>query len=325
MMSQHKDMSPDFLAVGEGLVDLISQDLMDVLDSAAVFNPYAGGQPSNICAAVARLGKSAAIAACVGDDAFGRMYREQMQAAGVHLELLQKSSDFPTTTAVVSRNLTTPDFMIFRGADSRLTLTDALMAAAANARIFHTSAFALARNPARDTILSLMDIAKKNGARITFDPNYHPLVWPDSPDFKAFVLRTIAQADYIKPSIEDVRRLFGDNSDAESCALHLLDAGAGLVVLTMGEGGTLLAYDGAVRLHIPSQPAVVVDVTGAGDSFWAGFISGILDGQSPEEAACLGQVVAEMKIGYTGPLRPVTDLAELQREARTRFKAIKLV
>lgn len=324
-MPQENTISPEFLAVGEGLIDLISQDLIESLDSAAVFNPYAGGQPSNLCAAVARLGKKAAIASCIGDDAFGRLYLDQMRDTGVQLDFVQVSPDVPTTTAVVSRNLKTPDFIIFRGADSHIRQTPELLHAARNSRMFHTSAFALARRPGRDVILELLAAAREGGARITFDPNYHPAVWPDIPDFRDLVLAAVSMADVIKPSLEDAHRLFGEDVPPEESAVRLLDIGAGLVILTMGSNGTLVAYDGRVQMRLPSRPPVVVDVTGAGDSFWAGFITACLEGKQTGEAVCFGQVVAEMKLGYTGPLRPVNDQAELEEKASDLFREVMAI
>ena len=321
-MPQANAHAPEFLAVGEGLIDLISLDLIDSLDSAAVFNPYAGGQPSNLCAAVARLGRRAAIACCIGDDAFGRLYLDQMRQSGVLLDFVQVSRDVPTTTAVVSRNLKTPDFIIFRGADNHLRKTPELTLAAGQARLFHTSAFALARRPGRDVVLELMTIAREGGATITFDPNYHPSVWPDIPDFRELVLATASKADITKPSLEDTRRLFGEDAKPEESAVRLLEAGVKFVILTMGAEGTLVAFDGRVQMHLPSRPQIVVDVTGAGDSFWAGFVTAYLEGRPMEKAVCFGQAVAEMKLGYTGPLRPIEDFTALGVRAEEIYKQL---
>ena len=57
----------------------------------------------------------------------------------------------------------------------------------------------------------------------------------------------------------------------------------------------------------------VLDATGAGDAFWAGLLVGLLDGHSAYEAACLGQMVAELKIGTVGPLPQMPDRASLYR------------
>lgn len=313
----------DFLAAGEAMVDLISQELVDSLDSAAAFYPYPGGQPSNLAAALARLGKTSAIAACIGEDGFGRQYLSWMQDAGVVQDYIQTVRHAPTTIAAVSRNQTTPEFIIFRGADFYLEMTESLRSAAARTRIFHTSAFALARRPARDTILALLQEARAAGAAITFDPNFHPSVWPDIEDFQELVFRTLEHADFTKPSMEDGRRLFGEDIGPEECALRFLQTGVRHVVLTMGTGGTLLASDGRVRMHIPTHPPAIVDVTGAGDSFWAGMLSAYLDGKPLEKAVCYGQAVAETKLGYTGPLRPISDADAVAERAEVLYEQLK--
>ena len=69
--------------------------------------------------------------------------------------------------------------------------------------------------------------------------------------------------------------------------------------------------------HVQPSDAEVADVTGAGDAFWAGLLAALLDGYPPHEAACLGQMVAEIKIGTVGPVPQMPDRDSLYRRLET--------
>lgn len=79
----------------------------------------------------------------------------------------------------------------------------------------------------------------------------------------------------------------------------------------MGDEGILLATANGDRLIIQPSPISVVDVTGAGDAFWAGMLTALLHNFSPVEAAQLGQVVAEFKIGVLGHIVEFPSLESL--------------
>src|SRR5690242_67659 len=108
----------DVLSIGEALIDFISDGQQGALGEAQHFTMYPGGAVTNVAINVARLGGSAALAACVGEDAFGTFLRHQLQQAGVMTEHLHTTLDASTTLAVIARNDATPDFAIYRGADS---------------------------------------------------------------------------------------------------------------------------------------------------------------------------------------------------------------
>ena len=107
---------------------------------------------------------------------------------------------------------------------------------------------------------------------------------------------------------------------------RFLSWGAEIVALTMGPQGVLLATADGSRTHIKPGKVNVADVTGAGDAFWSGLLLALLDGYVPAEAACVGQMVAEAKIGTVGPVSQMPGRAELYRELeKIKHKAIKVV
>jgi sugar/nucleoside kinase (ribokinase family) len=309
-------ISLDFFALGEALIDLISENIADSLSKTKVFNSFVGGQPTNLTMTMARLGNRTAIATCLGEDGFGHSIYQEFNQVGVLTDYVQFTSKAPTTLVVNTRQTKTPDFAIYRGADSLLNQTPEHKEVVQNSRIVHTSAFALAREPARSAILQSLCTAHEFGNLVSFDPNYHPRNWPDIPDFIATLHRVFQLVDVTKPSIEDCARLIGPDLTINEYADAFLELGAKIVLITQGAKGVFLATSEGARYHIHASPIMVVDVTGAGDAFWAGFLTSCLEGASPLKAARLGQVVAEIKLKTLGPIVHLPERAALDQLAQ---------
>jgi fructokinase len=261
---------------------------------------------------MSKLNNRTAVAACVGYDGLGQFAQKQVEQAGINPVFLQTTREAPTTTVTVTRQTQTPEFIIHRGADAYLRSSNELSAAVASSKIVHTSAFALSREPARTTIQSALKIAKDAGGIISLDPNYHPDIWPDQPNFKDILIEVFQIVDITKPSLEDCARLFGPRNTPTEYAQIFLEWGAKIVLISMGERGIHLACNTGEEYHVQASKNIeVMDVTGAGDAYWAGFLSGFLRDKSPLEAACIGQAFAELKISQVGPLTVIPEWDEL--------------
>ncbi|GHP00071.1 aminoimidazole riboside kinase [Reticulibacter mediterranei] len=307
----------DVLAIGEALIDFISDGQQASLVGAQHFTMYPGGAVTNVAINVARLGGSAALAACVGEDASGAFLRQQLQQAGVMTEHLHTTLDASTTLAVVARNDATPDFAIYRGADIGLTPSHLPLSLISAISLVHTSAFALSREPLCSTVLEFVAQAHAAGCMITFDPNYHPRIWGVPVEPEKIVARLCPFVTVVKPSLDDCIRLFGAGQAPEVYATRFLDWGAEKVVLTMGADGVLLVTPESTS-YFPAQRIEVVDVTGAGDSFWAGLLMALLDGYNIGDAIRTAQAVAALKLQQTGPLSHAIDRLALYRQLDLR-------
>jgi sugar/nucleoside kinase (ribokinase family) len=308
--------SYDLFAIGEALVDLISTEMAENLGMATHFQRFPGGQVENLAMNMARLGKRTALAASVGEDGFGHYIQEQLELGNVTRDYIQTTSKATTTISIITRHTQTPDFVIFRGADIYLRLTPEIKSAVSSCRLVHTSAFALSREPARSTIIQVLKIARENGSLVSLDPNYHSNIWPDVPNYTDILQEFFRLVDIVKPSLDDCTRLFGPGLSPAIYADHFLEKGCQIVALTMGPDGLYLATTEGDRYEIKSSQAHVVDITGAGDAFWAGFLASMLDGEDPIEAARLGQVLAEIKIGTMGPVEKFPDRSKLKKQSR---------
>jgi fructokinase len=300
----------DLLAIGETLIDLISDREQESLGEARSFRMYPGGQATNVALNIVRLGGSAALVARTGDDTFGKYLRQHLDTAGVGTAHLLTAPQTPTTLVVVTRQSATPDFAVYRGADAQLLPDDMPLALLSRTSIVHTSAFALSREPSCSTVLDFVKRAHEAGCLISFDPNYHPRLWELQDDPASMFAKICQYVSLTKPSLDDCVRLFGDGQTPERYASHFLAWGARQVVLTMGAAGVLLV-DATGTAYYPTRQEEVIDVTGAGDSFWAGLLVAILDGYPLSEAIRAAQAVAAIKLQQVGPLSMAIDRANL--------------
>jgi len=309
--------------MGEALIDFISMDMADSLDQSNDFHSFIGGQVTNLTITMAKLGVPSSLAACVGNDTFGRSIKIQLEKNGVETSNLRFTQSEPTSVSIITRQTKTPDFVVLRGADSQLHYSTKIEQTIKQCRNFHTSAFALSQDPARTTILKGMRLAHQLGKTVSLDPNYHPKIWPDTERFIPLLQDTYQYVDLTKPSLDDCHRLFGSGLEPAQYLEKFLEWGAKIVLLTMGVEGVLLGTADNDPILLQSTPTEVIDVTGAGDAFWAGLLTGLADDKSPLEAAKIGQVLAEQKIGTLGPLPGNLEYDALYRQSK-RIETQKL-
>jgi len=305
----------DVLSVGEALVDFISTEAVGQVEQAGGFRRYLGGSVTNLAANVVRLSGRAAVAARIGDDAFGRFTRREMERQGVITGYLKTDAAARTTLVFVTRSATTADFSIYRGSDARLSPEDVPQAAIERARVVHTSAFALSQESSRTAVLDALRRARVRGCLISLEPNYHPSLWDASRPMTEVLAEACGYVDVVKPSRTDCQRLFGADLSLSDCAQRFHDWGVKLVVLTQGAQGISVYEDGERQLlHVKSRDVPVADATGAGDAFWSGFLVATLDGRSLHAAVLMGREVAEIKLRTVGPIAGVIDREAIYRK-----------
>lgn len=302
----------DLLSVGELLADLIGHHVSRNLYDAQDFRRYQGGSPANMAANMARLNNKTALVACVGNDNLGQYLIRQVTEAGVDAQFVACDPLEPTSIVLVSRTSGTPDFVAYRTADRQIKpeqLPDSLLQ---QTQIFHTTCFALSQQPARDTILDGAQRARTLGCWISIDANYAPSIWPDR-DQAWRVLRAYCSAGaLVKISEDDTTRLYGSSQKTETILADFHSMGASLICLTLGAEGSLVSYEGgAKQARIAGRKIDVVDATGAGDAYWAGFLTAYLDGYAPANCAQAGAALAKMKLTRQGPLPTNVNREEL--------------
>lgn len=249
--------TPDVLVIGEALVDIVHR-----ADGAVDESP--GGSPANVALALGRLARHPRLLTSLGDDQRGRLVREWLEASGV---ALQGGPAARTSTAIARLDAfgaANYDFQIdWRVAVDGIEVADAL----------HVGSIAATLEPGAAAVDELVD-RHRGRALVSYDPNIRPSLIDDREATRRRVHSLIERADVIKASDEDVAWLHpGDEVD--EVARRWSQAGAGLVVVTTGSAGCLaIARD--IELRLPAVTVDVVDTVGAGDTFMATLIDGLL-------------------------------------------------
>jgi sugar/nucleoside kinase (ribokinase family) len=300
----------DLLAIGETLVDFISVEETDWLRNAYTFRKYQGGSPANIAVYVAKLGGMATVVSKTGIGAMGQFLKAELGRAGVVTDYMVMDHRVHSSVIFVSRTSRTADFEAFRSGDYQLEPKEISQEAIDRAKVVHASTWALSREPCRSAVEHAFSLAREQGKIISLDPNYSPQIWPDYREAMEVMPRLLGYATITKPSLDDASRLFGRDRKPEEYVERFHEMGPEIVVLTMGAEGVLLS-EGGKPIHIPARPVKAVDATGAGDSFWAGFLVALLDGNPPERCVLFAREIVERKLRTVGPLPDSIDRQEI--------------
>lgn len=302
-------ISPDIdvLTIGETVVDFISTEPAEGLREANTFRRYLGGSPANIAVNVAKLGGQAAVISKTGIGAFGQFLKGELQFHGVNTDYLIMDHRVHTSFVFVSQTAGTPDFEASRNGDYKLTPDEVPEEAIARARVVHASTFALSRKPCRLAIGKAFALAHEQGKIVSLDPNYSPVIWPDYKKAQKVVRNMYNYVTITKASLDDAHRFLGPDHPPETYIEMFHELGPKIVILTMGKEGSLISEDGRLLAHLPARPINVVDATGAGDSFWAGFLVAMLDGHPLERCLLFAREIVEMKLSTVGPLPEAID------------------
>ena len=303
----------DLLSIGETLVDFISVEETDWLRNAYTFRKYQGGSPANIAVNVAKLGRRAAIFSKTGIGAMGQFLKAELRRAGVVCDYLMMDHRVHTSVIFVTRTARTADFEAFRNGDYKLEPREVEADAIERAKVVHASTWALSREPCRSAVEKAFRLAKEKNKIITLDPNYSPQIWPDYREAMEVIPHMLSYATVTKPSLDDATRIFGRDKSPEEYIQRFHDMGPEIVLFTMGKDGLILSAAGR-QTRVPARPIQVVDATGAGDSFWAGFLVALLDGNSPERSALFAREIVERKLARVGPLPENIDRQQIYAE-----------
>jgi fructokinase len=261
-------MKRDVFAMGELLIDFMSTDRDTDLENAKSFIKKAGGAPPNALAALSKLGGNSVIASKVGNDPFGDFLVNECKKYGMDINMIIKDPKYSTTLAFVSLTADGErDFTFVRGADEHLMFSELDRERIEKCGIFHFgAATGLLGGETYDTYMKVLDIAIKKDAYIVFDPNYRYDFWKERTSvFRKRCKKLIAVSDIVKVSDEELR-IITKKKTLKAGAGVLLDLGARLVCVTLGEKGAFAAKKNYQKI-IPGIKIKCIDSTGAGDAF----------------------------------------------------------
>ncbi len=301
----------DIIVIGEILVDLIGHELRDEIFRTHSFRRFQGGSPANLGANMSRLGKNVHLIASVGKDGLGQYLMHEMEKVGLKSDGVKQREDFPTSLVLLSRTHGTPDFIAYREADHFIFPEDITDEVLHQAKLYHTTCFAMSRQPAQRTILEGAQRATEKGVQLSIDLNYAPSIWPDHMEAIHIIKSYCSMGPFVKISKDDCARIFRKDLKAEESIANILDWGAKLVCYTLGKEGSLLVTNTGEKIHLPATEVKVVgDATGAGDAYWAGFLSAWLDGKDWKQCVTTASKMAALKLSIDGPLPEKVELKD---------------
>ena len=317
----------DILGIGNAIVDVVApaedsflsrhdmhKGAMILIDAATADTIYAamppgqessGGSAANTCAVAAGCGARVAYIGKVADDALGHTFRQDINAIGVHFPTTPLSGGAPTARCLI---LVTQDgqrtMNTFLGACVTLSETDvdpALVAASAvtylegylfdppAAQAAFRKAAAAAHAAGRQVALSLSD---------AFCVNRHR---------EAFLDLVANHVDILFANETEITALYQRNSFEEAAEAARRDTA--LVALTRGESGSLILRANET-IPVAAEPTRLVDTTGAGDAYAAGFLAALTTGSSLARCGRIASIAAAEILSHYGA-RPETDLKAL--------------
>ncbi len=283
----------DILSAGELLVDFVTAEFVQTLDEGTLFRRIPGGDPAVLAINMARLGNKAMLAGTVGNDDMGGVLINYLNRLGVDTSCVAQVEE-PTTLMLATRSATESNHQVYRGADSMLSIRQFPFQSFENIGVFHTTCFALSKNPSQHVILQAAERAQRAGCLVSIDVNYSEKTFPDRIEAKKAVSEICRYKALVKISNSDWKRLYEDNAPSPEAVIeHFLKIGASQVCFISEKG--CWAGNGD-EIHALSYNQ---NTSSAGDAFLAGYLTARLDDKSLLDAATVGKRMAELNLPLT--------------------------
>ncbi len=288
--SPPNDATP-VLVIGEALIDAVER-------SGAPAVEHVGGSPANVAFGLAALGHDVALATWVGSDPRGVRIAERCREMGTRLVAGSEGADHTSVARAVLDDQGAASY------DFDITWRVPALPDLETFGHVHTGSIAAVLEPGGSQTLEAVGRARPT-ATISYDPNARPSLMGSSDDVRPRIEAIIALSDVVKASDEDIAWLYPDRF-VPDVLRHWGTLGASLTVVTRGAEGALYAlhHVGSVATSAATTTEVA-DTVGAGDSFMAGLVSGLLD------AGLLGTVDARerLRAATLDAVRPAVERA----------------
>ena len=269
----------DVIALGELLIDFTENGVSG--QGNPIFEANPGGAPCNVLAMLNKLGKKTSFLGVVGKDQFGVSLRAALEEQNIDTSHLYEDPEVHTTLAFVHTfEDGDRDFAFYRnpGADMMLNEDQIDEEYIASARAFHYGTLSMTHEGVRNATRKAIDVAKKAGLLISFDPNLRPPLWKTMEEAKEQISYGLSQCDLLKISEEELEFMTG-TKDIKEGAHILLEKYPNLKLMnvTMGKEGSMAFHEGKEVFQAPFIQEKTIETTGAGDTFGACALNYVLE------------------------------------------------
>ncbi len=322
----------DVIAIGNAIVDVmapcsddritelgLAKGGMSLIDADGARDLYAamgsakeisGGSAANTLAGLASLGAKCAFVGQVADDQLGDVFAHDIRAVGIDFDTPVRKGEPPTARCLI---FVTPDgertMNTFLGASQFLPPAALSESAITDAAILYLEGYLWDPEEPRSAMRRAIEIARDAGRKVAFTPSESFVIERHGDDFRALIDEGLVDILFINNT--ELATLTGEN-DIEAGIAAIADK-LSVLVVTRGAEGAIAVADGA-RAEISAEPVEkVVDTTGAGDLFAAGFLSGHVKGDDLQTCLQRGAIAAAEIISHYGA-RPEADMRALMEE-----------
>lgn len=327
-MTQH-----DVLCIGNAIVDIIARteddflhdndiikgamNLIDADRATSLYNKMgpaietSGGSAGNTAAGIASMGGKAAYFGKVANDGLGTIFRHDIRAQGVAFDTLPLMDEPPTARSMI---FVTPDgersMNTYLGACVELTPDDVEDDKAAGSQVIYFEGYLWDPPQAKDAIRKTAEIAHTNGRQVAMSLSDAFCVDRYRDEF--LELMRSGTVDIVFANADEVKSLY-QTADLDT-AVNALAGDCKLGVVTLSEKGSIVVR-GAERVAVEAAPIKeLVDTTGAGDLYAAGFLYGYTQGLDLATSGKLGSLAAGIIVQQIGP-RPQVSLHQAAIDA----------
>ena len=258
------------------MLTVIGEGLVDVVQRASGIEAHVGGSPLNVAVGLARLDHPVQFIGRYGRDAYGDSVAAHLRASSVMLPL--PPDELPTSVATALIDDDGAATYTFDLAWELPGIADRLGFMLQGTTLLHTGSIATMLAPGAAGVLAAVEHAHPS-ATISFDPNCRPSIITDVEYARRQAEKFVALSDVVKASDEDLAWLYPGQDVLDSARKWLAlggEEGPALVVVTRGADGPWGACR-AGEASIPAPKVQVADTVGAGDSFMAALLSGLVD------------------------------------------------
>ena len=319
----------DIVAIGNAIVDVISQssdDFLDeeqlvkgsmaLIDAARAQELYrdmgpareiSGGSGSNTLAGASVLGRQCALIAQVADDQLGEVFAHDIRATGIDFDVPPLGKEPPTARCLI---FVTPDAQrtmnTFLGASQFLPPAAVDSALIASGAILYLEGYLWDAEEPKAAMALGIDIAREHGRKVAFTLSDTFCVDRHREEFVGLI--DGGKIDILFANEAEIMML-SETEDFDA-AVAQTAAKVETLIVTRSEKGAIAVRDGKTTAVAAEPVEHIVDTTGAGDLFAAGFLSGYIEQRPMEECLTIGAIAAAEVISHYGA-RPEADLAEL--------------
>ena len=301
--------SPTVVSLGIHIVDILGRHVteippgqgVDLLDEIRI---TVAGTAAGTSVDLAKLGANVIAMGAIGTDELGNFVVTTMNSYGIDTDNLVRKDGVQTSATMlpIRPNGERPALHV-PGANGELVLNDINFDVIASADYLHLGGTSLMAKFDGQPSVEVLKFAKEKGVTTTFD-----LVAVDRPDLMDLIEPLLPYIDYFMPGLEEAEMMTG-LTNRQAIINYFLDRGVGTTVFKMGGEGSSIANKEIGEIRVPAFETTIVDSTGCGDSYCAGFIVGLAKGWSLEEASKLGSACGAQVITGLGSDAGIVDLA----------------